>query len=159
MTLFLSVKLKVVLPLTSVLLLFSCKGTQPLTITTLKQAQRAICGHYATPKELTSGCQLKLTIRRKKTGYRYRLRTSKHTYRGSAFCVTNNPKGFYFQLERLPWCYNNGLLNDTLPPPDRTDLRLYCTGDTLVFQNYGNVMNDYMILCECGQKYVELVKR
>lgn len=151
--------IKAFFPLIFVFLVTSCKPTQPLNHLPHKRQYYSICGRYKTPKELTPSCQLKLTIRRKGTGYRYRLHTSQKTYRGSAFCVTNNPEGFYFQLEKVPWCYNNGSLNDTLPPSDRTDLRLYCTEDTLVFQNYGNAMNDFMILCECGEKSIELIRR
>lgn len=151
--------IKACLPLIFVLLAVSCRPTHTISNPPHKRKHHPICGRYKTSKELTDSCQLKLSIRKKGTGYRYRLRTFKQTYRGSAFCAASDPDGFYFHLEKLPWCYNNGAPNDTLPPPDRTDLRLYCTGDTLVFQNYGNVMNDFMILCECGPKFVELIRR
>jgi hypothetical protein len=30
--------------------------------------------------------------------------------------------------------------------------------DTIVIQNYGNAMNQYIVFSECGTKYIELVR-
>ncbi|MEO7977181.1 hypothetical protein [Flavobacterium sp.] len=110
-------------------------------------------------------CKLSIELVKSKGNYRFTLKTNSRNIKGKANFVTNKSGEKYVVLEDIPWDeYEGDISNeeDTMKTkaieiPEGIDF-LY-NKDTLTIQNYGNAMNYYTKLGECGAKFIQLVKK
>ncbi|MFD1602047.1 hypothetical protein ACFSJW_24040 [Flavobacterium artemisiae] len=119
----------------------------------------------------TKECGISLIISKTKTDYKYVLKTKLRTLKGKAVLSKNNSGEKYISLEGIKWDeYEGDISNEdesdsTADSQTKKDLEipvgidaLYLK-DTLTIQNYGNSMNYYTKISECGLKYIQLVKK
>lgn len=113
------------------------------------------------------GCTISLIISKIKTDYNYILKTSIRTLKGKANYTQNSSGEKYLVLEGIQWDEYEGDIsneeeNDSIP---RKELEIpvgidaLYVKDTLTIQNYGNAMNSYTKISECGEKYIQLIKK
>ncbi|WP_264535519.1 hypothetical protein [Flavobacterium sp. N1736] len=119
----------------------------------------------------TNECDISLEITKTKDGYAYFLKTNLRKLKGKA--VFKNESGEkYLVLEGIKWDeYEGDISNEeendsitdskteTLEPEIPVGIDAGYVKDTLIIQNYGNSMNSYTKISECGLKYIQLVKR
>lgn len=110
-------------------------------------------------------CKLTIELLKTKENYIFTLKTNLRNIKGKANFITNESGEKYVVLEDIPWDeYEGDISNeeDTVKSkeieiPKGIDF-LY-NKDTLTIQNYGNAMNYYTKLGECGAKFIQLVKK
>lgn len=110
-------------------------------------------------------CKLIIELVKSNGNYLFTLKTNSRNVKGKAKVLTNESGEKYVVLEDVPWDeYEGDISNeeDTMKTeeieiPKGIDF-LY-NKDTLTIQNYGNAMNYYTKLGECGAKYIQLVKK
>lgn len=112
-------------------------------------------------------CDISLIISKIKNEYEYILKTSRRTLKGKATFSKSSSGEKYITLEGIEWDEYEGDIsneddNDSIPRkkleiPVGIDA-LYVK-DTLTIQNYGNAMNSYTKISECGEKYIQLIKK
>lgn len=116
-------------------------------------------------------CDLSVQITKTKEGYTYFLQTSARKLKGKASISQNEAGEKYVTLEGIQWDdYEGDISNE-----DETDsvsnrettakaieipvgIDASYVKDTLTIQNYGNSMNSYTKISECGAKYIRLIK-
>ena len=112
----------------------------------------------------TDDCTLAIELVKTKNGYHFSLKTNARNIQGKAKFVSNGPDEKYIVLEDIPWDeYEGDISNEDDTITRNVDIPkgidfLY-KNDTLTLQNYGNAMNYYTKLGECGAKYIQLVKK
>ncbi|RUT69691.1 hypothetical protein D0817_13795 [Flavobacterium cupreum] len=117
-------------------------------------------------------CDLSVQITKTKEGYAYFLQTSTRKVNGKATIAQNESGEKYVTLEGIQWDdYEGDISNeeekDSVSNPEKTakDMEIPVgidasyVKDTLTIQNYGNSMNSYTKISECGAKYIRLVKQ
>lgn len=110
-------------------------------------------------------CTISLQITKTKDGYTYSLTTDSRNVNGKATFSTNESGEKYVVLEGIKWDeYEGDITNEEdsirtkeLEIPIGIDASFI--EDTITIQNYGNAMNYYTKLGECGAKYIQLVKK
>lgn len=113
------------------------------------------------------GCDLTVIISKIKSDYQYVFKTSVRTLKGKATFSKNGSGEKYITLEGIQWDEYEGDIsneeeNDSIP---RKELEIpvgidaLYVKDTLTIQNYGNAMNSYTKISECGLKYIQLIKK
>ena len=110
-------------------------------------------------------CKLIIELVKTKGNYIFSLKTNSRSIKGKAKLVTNESGEKYVVLEDIPWDeYEGDISNEEdtmrtkeIETPKGIDF-LY-DKDTLTIQNYGNTMNYYTKLGECGAKFIQLVKK
>ncbi|WP_289663745.1 hypothetical protein [Flavobacterium panacagri] len=113
------------------------------------------------------GCDMSIIISKIKTEYHYILKTSIRTLKGKATYTKSSSGEQYLVLEGIQWDEYEGDIsneeeNDSIP---RKELEIpvgidaLYVKDTLTIQNYGNAMNSYTKISECGLKYIQLIKK
>ena len=110
-------------------------------------------------------CKLTIELVQSNGKYKFTLKTNSRNIKGKANFVTNESGEKYIVLEDIPWDeYEGDISNEEdsmktkeIEIPKGIDF-LY-NKDTLTIQNYGNAMNYYTKLGECGAKYIQLVKK
>lgn len=135
----------------------SLKGNSEKDITLFE-----IEGHYHLKKG--NSCKMNLTLYYQKNQLKYKLKTDTHEFSDDAEIELNEAKdGYYITFKNIEWSeYLGGLDNEgepiekDLPIPKEVSGTLY--KDEIIIQNYGNSMNYYMVF-ECGDKYIELIKK
>lgn len=134
--------------------------------------QETIEGIYETkPEEGSSDeCKITLEITKTKTGYSYFLKTKTRKLKGIANFTKENSGEQYLILEGIKWDEYEGDISeedesDSISESKPKELEIPVgidasyAKDTLTIQNYGNSMNSYTKLSECGRKYIQLIKK
>lgn len=116
-------------------------------------------------------CDLSVQITKTKDGYAYFLETSARKVNGKATIAQNESGEKYVTLQGIQWDdYEGDISNedetDSVSNPEKTtkDIEIPVgidasyVKDTLTIQNYGNSMNSYTKISECGAKYIRLIK-
>lgn len=116
-------------------------------------------------------CDLSVQITKTKEGYAYFLQTNARKLKGKASVTQNESGEKYVTLEGIQWDdYEGDISNeeetDSVSNPEKTakDIEIPVgidasyAKDTLTIQNYGNSMNSYTKISECGAKYIRLIK-
>lgn len=114
-----------------------------------------------------NGCDMSIIISKVKNDYNYIFKTSIRTLKGKATYTKSNTGEQYLVLEGIQWDEYEGDIsneeeNDSIP---RKELEIpvgidaLYVKDTLTIQNYGNAMNSYTKISECGLKYIQLIKK
>ncbi|MFC7345850.1 hypothetical protein ACFQO9_03830 [Chryseobacterium zhengzhouense] len=119
-------------------------------------------GHYQLKKG--NSCKMNLTLYYQKNQLKYKLKTDTHEFSDDAEIELNEAEdGYYITFKNIEWSeYLGGLDNEgdpiekDLPIPKEVSGTLY--KDEIIIQNYGNSMNYYVVF-ECGDKYIELIKK
>lgn len=110
----------------------------------------------------TYNCDLSLNITKSTDGYIYCLITDKRNVKSSAV-IKKQSDGIYITLNNLPWDEYEGDVTNEKAEQQEKEVPLAVTalinGDSITIQNYGNAMNSYTVLSECGRKYIVLVKQ
>lgn len=136
------------------------------------QKEASIEGLYATqPDEDNTGdCEISVEIKKEKNGYSYFLKTNLRKLKGIARFTTNESGEKYIVLEGIKWDEFEGDISqeeesdsiadsEIKEPEIPTGIDASYVKDTLTIQNYGNSMNSYTKISECGRKYIQLIKK
>jgi len=111
------------------------------------------------------GCDLSVIISKIKNDYQYTFKTSIRTLKGKATYSKNNSGEKYITLEGIKWDEFEGDISDESDSVSKKELEIpvgidaLYVKDTLTIQNYGNSMNSYTKISECGLKYIQLIKK
>lgn len=112
-----------------------------------KPLPKVITGNYSvTESESDNDCKLSIKISYVKGEYLYLLKTTKREKKGKVY-FSRMEEGNYITFSGLPGDENQG------------DLEGSFNDGEITIQNYGNSMNEYTRLSECGDKYIHLIKR
>ncbi|WP_291147744.1 hypothetical protein [Flavobacterium sp. UBA7680] len=168
----------------TLILLSSCSDKKPAAATEANipkdtialqtnKNESSIEGIYQTQlEENDSGdCKISLEISKTKDVYSYFLKTKTRQLRGIANFTTEETGEKYLVLEGIKWDEYEGDIsheeeNDSISDSETSSKELEIpvgieasyVKDTLTIQNYGNSMNSYTKLSECGRKYIRLIK-
>jgi hypothetical protein len=117
----------------------------------------------------TSECDISIEITKTKDGYQYFLKTNLRKVKGKATFSKNDSGEKYLVLEGIQWDEYEGDIsnqeNDSITESEPKELEIPVgidasyVKDTLTIQNYGNAMNSYTKISECGEKYIQLIKK
>lgn len=129
--------------------------------------EEAVAGIYTaiTDSNSTEDCKLTIELVRSKDKYNFTLKTNSRNIKGKARFVTNESGEKYVVLEDIPWDEYEGDISNEEDSLNTKDVEIpvgidfLYNKDTLTIQNYGNAMNYYTKLGECGAKYIQLVKK
>jgi len=116
------------------------------------------------------GCDISIEITETKDGYHYFLKTNLREVKGKATFSKNESGEQYVVLEGIKWDeYEGDISNeeesDSISESEPKELEIPVgigatyVKDTLTIQNYGNAMNSYTKISECGLKYIQLIKK
>ncbi|WET00786.1 hypothetical protein [Flavobacterium sp. YJ01] len=122
-------------------------------ITSEKHSKDEIEGTYKA-----EGCDLSVIISKIKDDYQYIFKSNLRTLKGKATYSKNNSGEQYITLEGIQWDEYEGDISDESDSVPVGIDALYAK-DTLTIQNYGNSMNSYTKISECGLKYIQLIKK
>jgi hypothetical protein len=147
------------------------KSSSNTTIVPIASSEESITGIYQTQASLSNGgeCGISVEITQTSNGYVYYLKTSSRKLKGKANFVTSESGEQYLVLEGIQWDDYEGDSSkeeesDSTSEFEPKELEIPVgidasyVKDTLTIQNYGNSMNSYTKLSECGSKYIQLVK-
>ncbi|WJS95608.1 hypothetical protein NYQ10_03945 [Flavobacterium johnsoniae] len=129
-------------------------------ITLEKNSKDEIEGTYKT-----EGCDLSVIISKIKDDYQYTFKTNLRTLKGKATYSKNSSGEKYITLEGIQWDEYEGDIsneNDSIPEKELEipiGIDALYVKDTLTIQNYGNSMNSYTKISECGLKYIQLIRK
>lgn len=174
---------KIAVIICSTLLISSCKKTEStieknnsetkITIKT-NQDKESIEGFYETQPDPdhTNDCETSVDITKTKNGYSYLLKTKLRKLKGIASISTNESGEKIIVLKGIEWYEyegdisreedNDSITNsetDSKPLEIPVGIGARYAKDTLTIQNYGNAMNSYTKISECGRKYIQLIKK
>lgn len=120
----------------------------------------------------TDECEISVEISKIKNDYVYFLKTKLRKLKGKATFSTNESGEKYIVLEGIKWDdYEGDISNedetDSISDSKQASAALEIpvgidasyVKDTITIQNYGNSMNSYTKISECGRKYIQLIKR
>jgi len=169
-------KIKFLLLLVSFLSVNACnQKTEKVTVTKNNEAEAVsenrledeISGTYTA-----EDCDISIVISKIKNDYQYILKTNTRNLKGKANYSKNDSGEKYITLEGIPWDEYEGDIsneeeNDSVSDskPGKKELEIpvgigaLYVKDTLTIQNYGNAMNYYTKISECGLKYIQLIKK
>lgn len=167
-----------------VIILLSCnnkaetvvENNKPVIADTIqtKKIQESIEGFYETKDDPdnTGECAISVEITKEKDGYLYFLQTKLRKLKGKATFTANESGEKYLVLEGIKWDeYEGDISNeeetDSISDSNTASKELEIpvgigagyVKDTLTIQNYGNAMNSYTKISECGRKYIQLIKK
>jgi hypothetical protein len=116
--------------------------------------------------ENSESCNLAVKIEKLKDGFYYTLSLQDSVIKGRV-TVLKSEEGSDFKymvtLEGIKWASYEGDVSDEDKPHPQLKIPVGIeagfSDNELVFQNYGNSMNSYTVLEECGQKYIRFVKQ
>lgn len=111
-------------------------------------------------------CQLSITIIKTSEGNIYEFSTDSRLLKGKvSFDRTEDRSGYYITLEGIEWSEYEGALDEDGESngSEKMELPVGIHGliqdNQITIQNYGNSMNYYVQLGDCGKKYIVLKKR
>lgn len=151
------------------LILTSCnQKTETISIST-NSKKEAIHSETNSKDEIVGtykadGCDLSLIISKIKNDYQYILKTNLRTLKGKTTYSKNSSGENYINLEGIQWDeYEGDISNedDSIPKKELeipVGIDALYVKDTLTIQNYGNAMNSYTKISECGSKFIQLIK-
>lgn len=165
------------------ILLSSCNDKKPAAVTKANISKDTIAlqtnnnensieGTYETQSEGNDSddCKISLEITKTKDGYSYFLKTKTRQLKGIVNFSSEESGEKYLVLEDIKWDEYEGdishedeesdsIANIEKPEPEiPVGIDAGYVKDTLTIQNYGNSMNSYTKLSECGRKYIRLIK-
>lgn len=138
------------------------------------KSEESIEGLYKTQPDpnSTDECEMSIEISKVKNDYVYFLKTKLRKLKGKATYTTNESGEKYLVLEGIKWDdYEGDISNEeetdsiSDSKPEHKELEIPVgidasyVKDTLTIQNYGNSMNSYTKISECGRKYIQLIKK
>ncbi len=129
-------------------------------IDTEKHSKDEIEGTYQA-----DGCDFSIIISKIKNDYHYNFKTNVRTLKGKATYSKNSSGEKHITLEGIQWDEYEGDIsneNDSIPQKELeipVGIDALYVKDTLTIQNYGNAMNSYTKISECGLKYIQLIKK
>lgn len=152
------------------LAVISCnnKKTEPISkevISTKSNAEEkddSIAGLY---KGEANDCNLTVEIIKTESGYSYILRTKVKNLKGIATFSTGESGEKLLVLKGIEWDEYEGDISredatDSISEPEiPIGIGASYVKDTLTIQNYGNAMNSYTKIAECGSKFIQLIKQ
>lgn len=174
---------KLTVILVAILLISSCKKSEAVveknnsetkTLNKTSADSESIEGLYETQPEPDNSneCVMSIEIIKEKMGYSYFLKTKLRQLKGIANLTSNESGEKILVLEGIEWDEYEGDIsreedNDSIAdsesnsqqPDIPVGIGASYTKDTLTIQNYGNAMNSYTKLSECGRKYIQLIKK
>ncbi len=108
-------------------------------------------------------CKLEVLITKKNENYFYKLISEERNVTGEISLKLNEQNdGYYITLEGIKWSENEGNIDDE-SEKNSLDLPIGIQGslyeNEISIQNYGNSMNYYVQLYDCGKKYIHLIKK
>lgn len=137
-----------------------------------KANKESVEGLYETRTEpgASNDCKISVEITKTKNGYTYFLNTKLRKLKGKATFITNESGEKVIVLEDIPWDEFEGDISnegetDSIESTESKEVEIPVgiganyVKDTLTIQNYGNSMNSYTKLSECGRKYIQLIKK
>lgn len=132
------------------------------TISIANNTKNEIEGTYKA-----DGCDLSIIISKIKNDYQYVFKTNLRTLKGKAIYSKNSSGENYITLEGIQWDEYEGDIsneeeNDSISKKELdipVGIDALYVKDTLTIQNYGNAMNYYTKISECGLKYILLIKK
>lgn len=114
-------------------------------------------------KDDVADCKMSLEIFSVKGNLKYKWETGARTVHGDAEISIGNNGNYYINFKDIEWSENKGLIDpegdtpeEDLPIP--TTIMAALRDNQIIFQNYGNAENYFVILKECDVKYVYLEK-
>ncbi len=120
--------------------------------------------YQATTMEESSNCAITVAIRKEKGEYLYDFQSTERKLHGKVtFFRDLEDRQVYITLEGITWSEYGGDLDQA--DKRKTPLKLpigidgMFSQDTISIQNYGNSMNYYTKLSDCGAKYVFFVRK
>ncbi len=131
----------------------------------------SIEGLYKTEPDpnSTDECEISVQISKIKSDYVYFLKTKLRKVKGKATFSTNESGEKYIVLEGIKWDDYEGDIsnedeNDSISDSKEAleipvGIDASYVKDTITIQNYGNSMNSYTKISECGRKYIQLIKK
>ncbi len=160
----------------AVFLIISCKNKKTSSVIRHKNEQKVIdtiSGFYKTEVDTNDNetCELSVDIFKTKKGYNYHLKTDLRDVKGKVSFIRDNPNELYIVFEGIKWDEYRGDISNEIDDDESNDdvdnknikipigIDAYVGKDTLTIQNYGNSMNNYTIIGECGRKYILLIKQ
>ncbi|KUJ59270.1 hypothetical protein AR687_23880 [Flavobacteriaceae bacterium CRH] len=165
------------------LIIFSCNDKKPdqiiekhnskdSDVLKYKSEEQAIAGFYKTITDSNNDCFVSIVITELKTGYFYSLQTNSRNVSGKVRFSINDSGEKYITLEGIKWDEYEGDISNEDETDSVSDSKTASkeleipvgidasyVKDTLTIQNYGNSMNSYTKISECGRKYIQLIKR
>lgn len=141
-------------------------------VTSISNNQDLVEGIYTTQTDgVESGeCKMSIEIIKTKNGYNYIFKTRSKNLKGIALFNTEGSEGKSLVLKGIKWdYYEGGEMNEdendsvsksnTKEPEIPVDISADYVQDTLTIQNYGNSMDSYTKIEDCGRKYIQLIKK
>ncbi|MBF4517148.1 hypothetical protein IRZ71_12365 [Flavobacterium sp. ANB] len=141
-------------------------------ISKYKKNEEFIGGYYETITDNNNDCSVSISIMELKTGYFYILQTKSRNISGKVRFSTNESGEKYLVLEGIKWDEYKGeisdeeetdSISDSKTAPKELEIPVGIDAsyvkDTLTIQNYGNSMNSYTKISECGRKYIQLIRK
>jgi hypothetical protein len=143
------------------------KDTITLQTNSNEESIEGIYKTYFDPNN-SDECEISVEITKTKSGYRYFLKTKTRQLKGKANFTKSESGEKYLVLEDIKWdeyegdiSHEDDSISETEPKELETPVGIDASyvKDTLTIQNYGNAMNSYTKLSECGRKYIQLIKK
>jgi len=138
----------------------------------INKDENSIEGIYTTQSDPgnNSECKVSVEIIKTEDGYNYIFKTRSKNLKGIALLDTAESGEKTVVLKGIKWDYYEGDINneeekDSISRSDSkeietpVDIGATYVKDTLTIQNYGNAMNSYTKIEECGRKYIQLIKK
>lgn len=115
-------------------------------------------GEYRFADDVAS-CEMHLKIFSVKGMLKYELKTGERNVMGDAEISKEDSGNFYITFKDIEWSENKGLIDPEGNTPDEnlpipTEIMAGLRDNQIIFQNYGNAENYFIILKECDVKYV-----
>ena len=128
----------------------------------------SIEGIYTTQADAseTGECKVSIEIIKTKDGYSYIFKTKSKNLKGIAELKEESGEKNLI-LKGIKWDYYEGDISneeegDSIADKEieiPVDIGAIYVTDTLTIQNYGNAMNSYTKIEECGRKYIQLIRK
>jgi hypothetical protein len=140
------------------------------TVHQIQPSKTKIEGVYEVvnePNEVEK-CAITITIEKVGPQYIYKFKSDSRSLEGKVSLKVNEEKdGFYITFEGIQWSEYEGELvmgedGDYYPKEDLENpvgINGLIKENQIMIQNYGNSMNYYVQLSDCGKKYIFLKKR
>lgn len=119
-------------------------------------------GEYSFTDDVAN-CEMHLKIFSEKGILKYEWKTGERNVIGDAEISKEDNGNFYITFKDIEWSENKGFIDpegetpeENLPIP--TEIMAGLRDNQIIFQNYGNAENYFVILKECDVKYVYFEK-
>lgn len=129
--------MKIILLIITLFIVSSCGQA------TKKDIQDEYAGTYKT--EAAKGCAIELIVTKKSDGYHYKINTSAREQEG-ILQISKTEQDVFLRFDGL------------LGTEPKVEIEGQYIDKTIVIQNYGSSMNQYLNFSECDIKYLELLK-